>query len=325
MSDAGCERSDMADTSRGRVFLSNQTNLTNVTSSKYVSGGSINGRLPVRMSTAHVPEYSAEIMEYFLDIERTLYSSRCYMEHQTEVTDRMRKILVDWLSDVVSEFKHHPETFFLAVDIIDRYLQVREVPRAKLQLVGITAILIAAKHEEVWPPTVNDCVVVTANTYTAREVIDMERDVACGLRFKFTVPTVYPLACRFLDSGSATQPVRDAAFMYLESAVHCYPLLTYLPSRIAAACVALGGLHISYNTVEESATTCLSRFWTRDMSAVSRGIGFEELQPVAEQLLQFAQRLCSSSSRLQAVRRKYLSQRYSAVAALDFPPVSTLN
>lgn len=309
---------------RQRRFLSNQTNVA-ATWKTAPETPAVEKRVAAVDPTC-VPEYSAEICEYFLASEKSLYRSRNYMENQSEVTDRMRKILVDWLTDVVSEFKQHPETFFLAVDIIDRYLYQRTIPRTKLQLVGITAVLIAAKHEEIWPPTIQDCVVVTANTYTAREVVEMEREVATCLRFRFTVPTVYPLACHFMEAARCSSQVRSAIFLFLESASHCYPLLSYLPSRVAAASTILGRMLISHNSVPQRRDQVLPpiSFWGLDMLRVSGGITVDDLALALAVLLPFTHRLCNPNSKLQAVRRKYLSQKCHGVAALDFPPIALI-
>ncbi|CAJ1989479.1 cyclin / CYCA [Leishmania donovani] len=306
----------MAVPPRMRILLSNQTNLVREPYQKPAA----QPPTPLTNESRFVSEYGSEILTYFLEVERVVYSERMYMSRQSEVTDRMRKILIDWLIDVVTEFKLHPETFFLAVDIIDRFLFFYSIPRTKLQLVGVTAILVAAKHEEIWPPTVNDCVAVTANTYTSREVIDMEFDVVTTLRFKFTVPTTYPITCRLLESCHMAPAVRHATFLFLESAAHCYPLLQFLPSRIAAGAVLLGAFLIRYN--RSKGVISLQGLWEIEVSPFAQGIGFEELQPVTEQLLPFTQRLCSGSSRLQAVRRKYSSSEYDCVASLEFPFIS---
>ncbi|CAG9575166.1 cyclin [Leishmania major strain Friedlin] len=302
---------------RMRIPFSNQTNLVREPYHKPAA----QPPTPLTNESRFVSEYGSEILTYFLEVERVVYSERMYIDRQSEVTDRMRKILIDWLVDVVTEFKLHPETFFLAVDIIDRFLFFYSIPRTKLQLVGVTAILVAAKHEEIWPPTVNDCVAVTANTYTSREVIDMEFDVVTTLRFKFTVPTTYPITCRLLESCHMAPAVCHATFLFLESAAHCYPLLQFLPSRIAAGAVLLGAFLIRYN--RSKGAISLQGLWEIEVSPFAQGIGFDELQPVTEQLLPFTQRLCSGSSRLQAVRRKYSSSEYDCVASLEFPFIST--
>jgi len=71
----------------------------------------------------------------------------------------MRAILVDWLVEVHMKFNLVPETLFLCINVIDRYCEIVNVPRAKLQLVGVTALLIACKYEEIYPPEVRkNCV-----------------------------------------------------------------------------------------------------------------------------------------------------------------------
>lgn len=66
-----------------------------------------------------------------------------YMTNQPDLNEKMRRILVDWLLKVHTKFKLMPETLFLTVNIIDRYLSHEIVTRKELQLVGVTAMHIA--------------------------------------------------------------------------------------------------------------------------------------------------------------------------------------
>lgn len=77
-----------------------------------------------------------------------------YMQSQSEINERMRAILVDWLIEVHNKFELMPETLYLTFYIIDQYLSREIVKRKELQLVGITAMLIACKYEEIWAPEV---------------------------------------------------------------------------------------------------------------------------------------------------------------------------
>lgn len=77
-----------------------------------------------------------------------------YMESQPEINESMRAILVDWLVDVHRKFDLSVETLYLTINIIDRFLAIKTVPRRELQLVGISAMLMASKYEEIWPPEV---------------------------------------------------------------------------------------------------------------------------------------------------------------------------
>ena len=81
------------------------------------------------------------------------------MEYQPDVNSNMRTILVDWLIEVQENFELFHETLYLAVKIVDRFLSKKQVKREYLQLVGATAMLIAAKFEVCWchPIAVNRC------------------------------------------------------------------------------------------------------------------------------------------------------------------------
>ena len=87
----------------------------------------------------------------------------------------MRSILIDWLVEVHLKFKLVPESLYLTVNLIDRYLEREQVHRSRLQLVGVTAMLIACKYEEIYPPIVKDFVYITDNAYTKEEILEQER------------------------------------------------------------------------------------------------------------------------------------------------------
>lgn len=77
-----------------------------------------------------------------------------YIDMQPEINSKMRSILIDWLTDVHRKFELMPESLYLTINIVDRYLSMKTVPRRELQLVGISSMLIACKYEEIWAPEV---------------------------------------------------------------------------------------------------------------------------------------------------------------------------
>lgn len=77
-----------------------------------------------------------------------------YMSSQTDINERMRAILIDWLIEVHHRLMLMPETLYLTVYIIDQYLSMENVLRKELQLVGVSAMLISCKYEEIWAPLV---------------------------------------------------------------------------------------------------------------------------------------------------------------------------
>lgn len=93
----------------------------------------------------------------------------------------MRGILVDWIIEVHLKFKLLPETLFLTVSLIDRYLEHTQIMRTKLQLVAVSAMLITSKYEEIYAPEVRDFVFITDNAYTREEILQMEMSILTTL------------------------------------------------------------------------------------------------------------------------------------------------
>lgn len=83
----------------------------------------------------------------------------------------MRAILVDWLIEVHSKFRLQRETLYITISVIDRYLSIRHCSKAQLQLVGVSALLIACKYEEIYPPDLKDFVYITDRAYTKQDVL----------------------------------------------------------------------------------------------------------------------------------------------------------
>jgi cyclin B len=92
------------------------------------------------------------------------------MERQPHINEKMRSILTDWLIEARLKFKLVPEMLYLTINPIDRFLEKYEVPRPKLQLVGVTPLLIASKYEDIFPPEIRDIVYICDRAYTKQEV-----------------------------------------------------------------------------------------------------------------------------------------------------------
>lgn len=102
--------------------------------------------------TTMVAEYSDEIFAYMERLEVESMPGERYVDGQGEINWEMRQTLVDWLLQVHLRYHLLPETLWIAVNIVDRFLTKRVVSLVKLQLVGVTAMFIAAKYEEILAP-----------------------------------------------------------------------------------------------------------------------------------------------------------------------------
>ena len=111
------------------------------------------------------------------------------MKNQNEINEQMRSILVDWIIDVHHKFGFTDETLFMTVLIIDRYATIRQISRMKLQLLGITALMIACKHEEIDLPKIEDFIYITDNAYVKEDVFDMENNILDILNFNLIAPS----------------------------------------------------------------------------------------------------------------------------------------
>ena len=80
----------------------------------------------------------------------------------------MRAILVDWLATVHLKFKLFPETLFITINLLDRYLTLNQVERKELQLVGVCCMLVASKYEEIYPPEIKDFAYITDKAYSSQ-------------------------------------------------------------------------------------------------------------------------------------------------------------
>lgn len=136
-----------------------------------------------------VEPFQTHIFEY-LKSRLSVYSiDTDYMSKQSDVDSRMRAILIDWLVDVNLKFKLLPQSLFVAVNIIDRYLSVKTVSRSELQLLGISALMITGKYEEIYPPVLKDYTAVCADVYTCADIVRMEADIITTLKFNVTQPS----------------------------------------------------------------------------------------------------------------------------------------
>jgi len=149
----------------------------------------------------------------------------------------MRAILVDWLVDVHLKFKLLSETLFLTVNIIDRFLSNKQVQRAKLQLVGVSAMLISTKYEEIYPPTVKDFVYITDNAYTKEEVLEMESDILQTLDFDIQQTSSYRFLERYTKVMKSDSVTFFLAQYLLELGLLDSKMNKFLPSEQAAASV----------------------------------------------------------------------------------------
>jgi hypothetical protein len=110
---------------------------------------------------------------------------------QTEIKDTSLAFLIEWIIDVHRKFRLVPESLYVTVFLLDKYMSKKQITKTQLQLLGVTTLWIAAKYEEIYPPELNDFLSVSENKFSSKEVIEMEKDILSTLNFMITVPSAF--------------------------------------------------------------------------------------------------------------------------------------
>lgn len=186
-----------------------------------------------------VAEYVHEIFEYLRELEVATAPNADYMEMQEDLEWKMRGILVDWLIEVHTRFHLLPETLFLAVNIIDRFLSNKVVQLERLQLVGITAMFIASKYEEVLSPHVANFRHVADDGFSEAEILSAERYVLAALNYDLSYPNPMNFLRRISKADDYDIQTRTVGKYLMEISLLDYRFMHYLPSHIAAAAMYL--------------------------------------------------------------------------------------
>ncbi|XP_065001508.1 G2/mitotic-specific cyclin S13-7-like [Musa acuminata AAA Group] len=255
-----------------------------------------------------VVDYIEDIYKFYRSAEHD-GRPRGYMDSQVEINAKMRAILADWLIEVHHKFELMPETLYLTLYIIDRYLSMDVVLRREFQLVGVSAMLIASKYEEIWAPQVDDFICISNMAYTREQILGMEKGILNKLEWNLTVPTSYVFLVRFLKAASCDTEMEHMVFFFSELAMMQCSMVTHRPSMVAASAVYAA-----------RCTLRKSPLWT---DTLERHTGFSE-----QQLLECTEILvnchaAAPESKLKAVYKKYSGENFGGVAILH-PPATKL-
>lgn len=184
--------------------------------------------------TSMVAEYGDEIFDYMREMEARMSPNPFYMEMQAEIQWSMRGVLIDWVVQVHQRFNLLPETLFLTINYIDRFLSCKVVSLGKLQLVGATAIFVAAKYEEVNCPTISEIIYMVDNGYTADELLKAERFMLSMLQFELGWPGPMSFLRRISKADDYDLETRTLAKYFLEVTIMDERFVGCKPSFLAA-------------------------------------------------------------------------------------------
>jgi len=251
----------------------------------------------------NVMEYAEDVHSLLLRTEAAHLPDASYMDRQTHITLEMRAILVDWLVDVHRKYRCKSSTLFLTVALLDRFLATQVIDRKRLQLLGVAAMLVAAKFEERNPPRVKDFVHITDNTYSADEIRDMEVVVLTALDFEVCQPTALDFLHGLVEANRSSDTEKHLAQYLLELTLLREMQLQHLPCMLAASAVSLAARLIRKGEAN----------WSVNASVLAKA-GDAELEPCTRGMLALLVDAETSGGMLRAARKKFSDGKFSGVA-----------
>ncbi|XP_020588689.1 G2/mitotic-specific cyclin S13-7-like isoform X2 [Phalaenopsis equestris] len=244
-------------------------------------------------------EYVEDLYKFY-KLQENFFRPRDYMSSQVDINAKMRAILADWLIEVHYKFELRPETLYLTMSIIDRYLSVESVLRRELQLVGVSAMLIACKYEEIWAPEVNDFICISDRAYAREQILRMEKAILNKLDWCLTFPTMYMFIVRFLKAAASNKEMENMAFFYAELALTHYSMVMYRPSMVAASAIYAAQCNLKKSPP-----------WNKTLQYYT-GFSANQLLECAKHMVSFHS--TAPNSKLTVVYKKYSKDELGGVA-----------
>lgn len=245
-------------------------------------------------------DYIDDILLHLKNIQFLNNPNAYFMNNQTDINEKMRGILIDWIVEVHLKFKLLPETLFITVNLIDRFLEKRNIMRTKLQLVGVTCLFIACKYEEIYPPVLKDFVYITDNAYSKQEIIEMEFEILSVLKFEITIPS----SLRYLEIYNCYLLVDNISLMFCRYLLELF-LLEYKMNKYNANLQACSSLYITFKITKKN-----------EIDKLIKICEFNE-----DQLRECSKDICCildnvEKSSLQAIKKKFSLPKFNEVAKI---------
>lgn len=189
-------------------------------------------------------DYRTEILKHMEDMDAASRPNPAMIETQPEIDWQIWPFLVDFMIDSHARLDLEPQTLFMAVNILNRYCALRIVYRKHLQLVGCTALWIAAKYEDKKSrvPSLATLSNMCCSVYQPIMFVQMEGHMLSTLDWSISHCTVDSFLSICLSHGAS--PLLSNLSMYLaELTLYIRPFIGVAPHKIART-IHLLALHI---------------------------------------------------------------------------------
>lgn len=184
--------------------------------------------------------------------------SEVLLSKHPSLSPKVRAILLDWLIEVCEVYRLHRETFHLAADFFDRYMsKTNEIPKTKLQLIGVTCLFISAKIEEIYPPKLQEFAYVTDGACSEEDILTMELVVLKRLNWSLSpqTPNAWAKLLLQIDGLELTKFSQSTTQLYSSLTKPAYSGLIHSKAMhlIDLCMLDIGSLDFSYPSLTASA------------------------------------------------------------------------
>lgn len=255
-----------------------------------------------------VVEYTNEIFAHLYKREKETTPTHNYLlETQSPYYLRpsMRAILIDWLVEVHEKFQCYPETLFLAINLMDRFLSKNKVTLSKLQLLAVTSLFIAAKFEEVNLPKLSDYAYITDGAASKGDIKNAEMFMLTSLEFNIGWPNPMNFLRRLSKADRYDFQTRSIAKFLLEFIMCCHRFIHVKPSETSAM-----AMFIAKSITQDDQTKPI---WNETFKHYSGGIdplSDSEFQSNCKKLIK---EIANPTTKLDSLVLKFKKPRYGAI------------
>ncbi|XP_016382885.1 G1/S-specific cyclin-E2-like [Sinocyclocheilus rhinocerous] len=234
---------------------------------------------------------SEDVWMKMLSKEIKYEHSKSSLDRHPSLRPKMRAMLLDWLMEVCESYTLHRQTFYLAQDFFDRYmLSQSDVQKDQLQLIGITALFISSKIEEIYPPKITELAYVSDGACLEEEILQMELIMLKALNWDLCPETVLSWMKLYIQIAS----LYDLTNLLVPQ----FPQETYIQiTQLLDLCILdINSLDFKYGVL---AAAAFCRFMSADVVQKVSGLKWEAIETCVNWMAPFVETLmCYKSAQL---------------------------
>lgn len=157
-----------------------------------------------------ITDFGADIQNHLKKLECEVDQTQFLSRHQ--ISAEYRAKMVDWMVEVLTTFKNSDQSFFIAIDLMDRYFKesLQTFSGSELHIAGIISMFVATKYEDVIPLLMKTVInKIGHNKFSIEQIENKEMQLLQTLSFKIGAPTIKDFIDRLLEELTDIIPVTE--------------------------------------------------------------------------------------------------------------------